>query len=343
MSGGWEDLIDDADHAELMVLTACRMWRYSTERIHCSKTAAGRWALGATGPDIEFPVTRDVEERVRLDDGVVLWTATGGSGSVPVVLCHGGAGLWDYLQPVAESLSSVARVHRWEQRGCGRSDRVGPYSIARYIADLECLRRHFRHERWFVVGHSWGAGLALRYALAHPNRVLGVLYISGTGFGQAWRGTYHREADRRLTAKQRERRDELERRRRTEAEEREWRVLSYMPDVGDPDRAVPIAAEFADVPYAINFDCNTALNDEEKRTDEANLLERCRALDVPVLAVHGSRDPRPSSALEAMLAALPCAELVLMDGVGHLPWLEDPVRFGRIARGLVVRIGDQVR
>jgi predicted nucleotidyltransferase len=41
----WEDLTDDADHAALMVLTACRIWRFATERIHCSKTAAGRWAL----------------------------------------------------------------------------------------------------------------------------------------------------------------------------------------------------------------------------------------------------------------------------------------------------------
>ena len=41
----WEPLTDDAAHAELMVLTACRIWRFGTERIHCSKTAAGRWAL----------------------------------------------------------------------------------------------------------------------------------------------------------------------------------------------------------------------------------------------------------------------------------------------------------
>ena len=107
-----------------------------------------------------------VQALVPMDDGVRVWTATGGSGAVPVVLCHGGAGLWDYLEPVAAHLMPIARVHRWEQRGCGRSDRVGPYSIARCIADLEALRRHFGHERWLVVGHSWGAGLALRYALA---------------------------------------------------------------------------------------------------------------------------------------------------------------------------------
>jgi predicted nucleotidyltransferase len=41
----WQDLTDDADHAGLMVLTACRIWRFATARVHCSKTTAGHWAL----------------------------------------------------------------------------------------------------------------------------------------------------------------------------------------------------------------------------------------------------------------------------------------------------------
>jgi streptomycin 3"-adenylyltransferase len=41
----WERLIDDAAHDELMVLTTCRIWRFHAEAVHCSKSAAGRWAL----------------------------------------------------------------------------------------------------------------------------------------------------------------------------------------------------------------------------------------------------------------------------------------------------------
>lgn len=185
-----------------------------------------------------------------------------------------------------------------------------------------------------VAGHSWDAGLALRYALVHPDRVPGVLYISGTGFGQAWRDAYHREADRRRTA-QRERRHELKQRPRTADEEQEWRTLSYVSDFGDRRRAMTLAAEFAEVPYPINFECNKALNDEEKAADETELLAACRELDVPVRVVHGMADPGPSWAVHSMVEALPRGELVVLQQVGHLPWLEDPEAFGYATRDFV--------
>jgi hypothetical protein len=41
----WERLTHDTAHAELMVLTTCRIWRFHAERVYCSKAEAGRWAL----------------------------------------------------------------------------------------------------------------------------------------------------------------------------------------------------------------------------------------------------------------------------------------------------------
>jgi predicted nucleotidyltransferase len=41
----WQSLTEDAAYAELMVLTACRIWRFCEEGVHCSKSTAGEWAL----------------------------------------------------------------------------------------------------------------------------------------------------------------------------------------------------------------------------------------------------------------------------------------------------------
>jgi predicted nucleotidyltransferase len=59
----WQRLTDDADHAELMVLTACRIWCFAIEREFCSKAAAGRWALERQ------PSLRVVEQALRQRTG----------------------------------------------------------------------------------------------------------------------------------------------------------------------------------------------------------------------------------------------------------------------------------
>ncbi|WP_229075177.1 aminoglycoside adenylyltransferase domain-containing protein [Actinoplanes sp. DH11] len=41
----WLSLTDDAEHGAFMVLTACRIWRFAAEGVHCSKAEAAAWAL----------------------------------------------------------------------------------------------------------------------------------------------------------------------------------------------------------------------------------------------------------------------------------------------------------
>jgi proline iminopeptidase len=58
-------------------------------------------------------------------------------------------------------VEDLVTVHRYDQRGSGRSVAHPPYHLADFITDLEALREHWRRERWVVAGHSWGAQLAL--------------------------------------------------------------------------------------------------------------------------------------------------------------------------------------
>jgi proline iminopeptidase len=258
------------------------------------------------------------------DDGVRLWTRSDATASgVPIVLCHGGPGLWDNLVGLGVLLEPDRQVVRWEQRGCGRSDRVGPYAMARFVADLDCVRQHFGFDSWIVGGHSWGAALALHYALAHPERVAALVSVSGVGIGKEWNAAYHAEADRRLTTGQRTRRDELGDRDRTRAEEHEFRALTWTPDFADRSGAYERALNEARAPFVTNYECNRTLGAEFKRFDEAELAARCGALTAPALVVHGADDPRPSWAIDSLAAALPDCEVHVLPGLGHLPWLED--------------------
>src|SRR5262245_60552567 len=123
---------------------------------------------------------------VVADDGRRLWAVKSGPATgagEPLIVCHGGPGLWDMFGDLAAMLRGELRVIRWDQRGCGRSERRGPYSMARTVADLDAVREHFGLERVALLGHSWGGQLALRYALDNPDRVSKLVYVSGTGLG----------------------------------------------------------------------------------------------------------------------------------------------------------------
>lgn len=257
------------------------------------------------------------------DDGVQVWWVVEGDGP-PMVLTHGGPGLDDDLGPLAALVADRAAVVRWDQRGVGRSDPVGPHTLARYDADLDAVRRHLGHERWVVAGHSFGATLALHHALAHPERTRALVSVAGVGTGWGWRPAHRAEAARRLTVEQRARRDELDGRHRTPAEEVEWRALQWLPDFTGP-RAHEHATALAAAGGPICWEANRALTAEVRALDEEALLERCRELAVPVLLLHGAEDPRPATALDTLAAALPDVRVVIVPGAGHRPWVEAPV------------------
>jgi len=118
--------------------------------------------------------------------GSRLWTVVTGEG-VPVLFCNGGPGCADYLGPVAALIDDRAQVIRYEASGCGRSPENPPYDVDGFIDDIESIRRHYGIDKWIVAGHSFGADLAIIYALRHRDRVAGVVCLAG--------GRFHNDRD----------------------------------------------------------------------------------------------------------------------------------------------------
>lgn len=253
-----------------------------------------------------------------------------------MVLCHGGPGLWDFLEPVAAMLDDIAIVHRWDQRGAGRSDRTPPYSIQRFVDDLEALRTHFGHKRWIVAGHSWGARLALEYALCHPERTEALVYFSGTGIGREWRNAARAAERQRLEAAFAwARLQELDSRERTDDEERELCALKWMTDYVDSARGRAQSEAILLSGMLPNYEVNAAISADYSGVAESTMIARCESLVVPTLIVHGDRDPRPVSATDSLVSALPKATRVVIEDGGHLPWVEQPGRFASVVREFV--------
>jgi proline iminopeptidase len=108
------------------------------------------------------------------------------SKGLPVVFLHGGPGSGCSPRHRQFFDTERYRVTLFDQRGCGRSQPRGALDANtsdHLVADIEQLRQHLGVERWLVFGGSWGAGLALAYAAAHPSSCLG-LVLRGVFLGR---------------------------------------------------------------------------------------------------------------------------------------------------------------
>jgi proline iminopeptidase len=259
----------------------------------------------------------------------MMWTATSGAG-VPLLLCHGGPGGYDYLDPVAALVEDLAEVHRFDQRGGGRSTPNGPWTVAALVDDMEILRRRFGHERWIVGGHSWGAHLALFYALAHPERTLGLILLNGTGVRWGWGAERRAARMPRLTARERAEVEELEARDDEVAREG-LRDLMWLTDFARRDNALR-SPRFAD--YPANPAVVASLEQDWERLLDG-IDSSLAQLDVPALVIHGEADPIGEAGPREIARLLPRGRFVSLPSVGHVPWLEDPGELRRELRGFV--------
>ncbi|MFO1372959.1 MAG: alpha/beta fold hydrolase [Candidatus Competibacteraceae bacterium] len=233
-------------------------------------------------------------------DGVRLWTIVQGSG-VPIVLCNGGPGCCDYLAPLAAMLNDLAQVIRFEARGCGRSDQVPPYTVATCLADLEAIRQHYRVERWIVTGHSWGADLALAYALGYPERVHGFVCISGgrVNNDREWHRIYSERRDQGLET---------------------LPAFDYPPNL------------------EVNAEVGRSWKQYIQRP---SLLKEIARLDRPALFLYGDRDIRPSWPIEQVAQLLPNAALTMIAGADHHIWVTHAEAMRAPLRAFVQRMREQ--
>lgn len=126
-------------------------------------------------PDIHF----NVQHSLAVDAAHTLYVEEcGNPRGLPVVFLHGGPGAG--CEPYHRRFFDPQRyrIVLFDQRGCGRSTphaELACNDTQALIADIERIRAHLGIDRWLVFGGSWGSTLALVYAQAHPQRVLGLV------------------------------------------------------------------------------------------------------------------------------------------------------------------------
>ena len=119
---------------------------------------------------------------VPIDDTALWVVERGPDDGLPLLVLHGGPGLdhhefADYLDPLTEGGIRLVLV---DQRACGRSERPSPqtWTLERYAQDVIMLARSLGLDRYGVLGHSYGAFVALQHGVDYPG-MAAALVISG--------------------------------------------------------------------------------------------------------------------------------------------------------------------
>ncbi|MEJ6388552.1 alpha/beta fold hydrolase [Gymnodinialimonas ulvae] len=246
------------------------------------------------------------------------------AGSGPsVVLIHGASGnVNDWTFDMVARLSDRYRVIAFDRPGLGYTDMIGRNAQAadqaRLLADAAAA---LGAERPIVVGHSYGGAVALAWALERPDAVSGLLVLAGAS--HPWdtgTGLYYTLLSHPISGP----------------------VLANLITAWVPESYVArsVEAVFApqDAPdgYVAHFGPGLTLRRFsllENAQQRANLLPQIEAMaprygeiEVPTEILHGDADLTVPLHIhsEPLAQAIPGANLVVMEGIGHMPQHADP-------------------
>jgi pimeloyl-ACP methyl ester carboxylesterase len=246
---------------------------------------------------------------------------TYGKSGPPVVVLHGGPGAPGYMAPAARGLADVFRVYEPFQRSSGDE----PLTVARHVADLQSLVERIGADcdgaRPALVGHSWGAMLALAYAAAHPGYVTTLVLVGCGTFDPAARARMRETVDGQMD-------DELRLR------------LERLPEeILDPDERLSVMGELLLPLYSHELFSTGPKIKADARAHRESWEDMMRlqaagiypaafaAIEAPVLMLHGDVDPHPGEMIrESLEPHIPQLVYHEWQNCGHYPWLELSIR-----------------
>jgi pimeloyl-ACP methyl ester carboxylesterase len=249
-----------------------------------------------------------------------LHVETEGDGPV-LVLAHGFAGSARNFGPQARALRTRFRVVRYDARGHARSeapDDPSAYTPETFASDLG---RVIDSTTAVVGGLSMGASTALRFALAHPDRVRALVLAAFPAGASAAKG---------IAAQATAFADAIERDGLEAAGER----FAWGPTSGlDPGAARLVRQGFLEhKPHGLVHTLRGVL---ANLSSVGELVPRLRALDLPALVIVGERDRALLEPSRALADALPAARLVVVPGAGHVVNLEQAAAVNAAVEGFL--------
>ncbi|HVH18468.1 MAG TPA: alpha/beta hydrolase [Myxococcota bacterium] len=273
------------------------------------------------------------------------WVEYGDPAAPPILLLHGGpAASHEYLLPQMLALAEEHRLVTYDQRGGGRSRHDDDRAVIGWrdqVEDVARVAAELRVSPLTIVGYSWGGLLAMLYAIeASSGRVqpppARLALIDPAPITRPTRQVFEQEFARRqagpeVAALKSELQASGLRERDPDAYRQRAFEISVAGYFADPARARDLT------PFRVTGRVQQSI---WQSLGDYDLRDSLQSVRVPTLVVHGRQDPIPLASSEEAARALGTT-CVVIDGSGHVPYVEQPAQLFPLLRSFLRDTGSK--
>lgn len=237
----------------------------------------------------------------------------GPSSAPPILVLHGWGASIDAVGSIVSGLGRSTEIVAVDLPGFGGSDPPAePWTVGRYAAFVLQFASALSLERFSVLGHSFGARIAIALADEHPERLERLLLTGAAGIRPRRRPSYYAKV----------------------ALAKAGRVAAAVG--GSPGRRLQASLRQR-VASADWLAASEALRGTFRLVIAEDLSGRLPRIRVPTLLVWGEQDAdTPLWMGERMERLIPDAGLVVLPGAGHYAYAERAGEFNRVAGHFLV-------
>lgn len=270
---------------------------------------------------------KSLEGYVKTKDSVQLFYRLIGEGKDTIIVFHGGGFGSSYLVPDLKPLAAHHTLLFFDQPGTGYSTVVrdtARLNINRFVEDVEIMRKYFRLHKMKVLAHSNGGIMLGYYATIHPEKIESIILINPSAASQKWKNSNRFDSTSQLILRQNR---NIYRSAPFDSVKACWDYYSVWLRGKFP---TPLHARriWGD---ACNCNQENLLNpilfyplQSMGRWDITSQLSKVKAR---TLIIGGDKDETPIEAWDEWRESLPNGRLMIINGAGHLPYVDNPAVF----------------
>ena len=276
----------------------------------------------------------EIEEGRLQINGIEIYYKTVGEG-YPTFILHGGPGFGHDHMLQLTNLSDQYKLIFYDQRASGRSTGyadTASHTIENFIEDLEQLRLSLAPGKVNIIGASWGAMIAMQYAMEYSDNINALVLLGSMGASSSeWMEEFganiqeNRTRADSLTMAEIKSSDEYKN-RIPEVRARYSRIFFrsyfYNQDLADSIKMW--------IPDSAQKKVEGRYSRIYKYFDDYNIHDDLKRIKCPTLIVHGDADVIPIYVAEQLNEGIEKSELIILPNVGHFLWIEAPDEIYRV-------------